>query len=225
MKISQDNFKKLLKGENLNKLYPNNFRLINIEIIRNDNQTVVSGSFELSEDLEFNKEDKFDKEIIFDGGNYANIIFKGGYFKKLLFRRGNYSGYVSIRGGTFENILLLGGSFDHWLGTLNGKGNYENGLELADEKLAINRFEIEGGNYKNNIWITGGEIDILELKCLTPIIVNCMSNDSKVYDQKEKKLSNEFISTPLIKKLYISRYLNKSSFYNLIDLNVESLFF
>lgn len=229
MNISSKNFKDLIRGvKSLEDLYNNRLRFgheVDISIYIDEKKVVVQGDFELSEDLIFHEGEIYDKEIFFDGGNYKNIILKGGKFKKLFFRRGNFNGFVSIRGGKIENLVLLGGIFNHWLGTLDGILNEEDNIKLAEEPLVINRFEIEGGTYLNNIWISGGEISSLEIKCVSGVKIHCKPNDDIYFDTIENKYTNRFKSKPRIKNLLISRYSNKDSFYHFSELKIETIKF
>lgn len=191
-----------------------------------ENKIIVSGFFEVSDDLIFESGEIYDKEILFDGGIYKNIIFRGGSFKKIFFRRGTYNGYVSIRGGNIENLTLLGGNFNHWLGTIDGIQNIEKeDIKLAEEPLVINRFEIEGGSYANNMWISGGKIDSLEVKCVTPVKIHCKPNDDKSFDASTNKYTTRFNSSPDIRNLIISRYSNKDNFFHFSELELDTIKF
>ena len=195
-------------------------------IVFADNKIILKGDFKLIDDIIFESNEVYDKEIIFDGGNYKNIIFRGGTFKKIFFRRGNYDGYVSIRGGSIDSLILLGGQFNHWLGTIDGLYNKEDeDSMLAEDPLNINRFEIEGGTYVNSIWISGGDINSLEVKSITPIQLHCKPNDDKIFDSEKNEYFNKFTSKPRIKNLLISRYSNKNTFYHFSELDLKNLKF
>ncbi len=224
--ILQWQFKSLLRGEmTKNEIWQHSRPDIQINI--DDKRITIKGDFNISEDLIFYSTDIFNKEIFFDGGNYKNIIFRGGKFTKVIFRRGIYNGFVSIRGGEFQNLLLLGGNFNHWLGTIDGINNSEDGdkTKLADEKLIIKRFEIEGGTYANNMWISGGEIDSLEIKCVTPVKIHCKPNDDKIFDPNKDVYEDRFTSVPKIRNLIISRYSNKDNFYHFSSLELGKIEF
>jgi hypothetical protein len=225
--ISSEHFKQFISGKiTPGELYARHDQPPDINIDYEDNKMVISGDFKLRSDLVFESNESYNQEIFFDGGTYKNIIFRGGYFKKLFFRRGNFNGYVSIRGGVIENLILLGGNFNHWLGTLDGLENIEGpNTMLAEDKLKINRFEIEGGTYLNNIWISGGDINSLEVKCVTPIIMHCKPNDDKSFDTQENIYKNKFDSKPRIQNLVVSRYSNKNTFYHFSELDLKSLKF
>lgn len=230
-KISATQFKQLLSQTiTFEKLYEfqlrHGFDTPNIQIINSDNQIIIRGDFSLDNDIVFNQDDIYTKEIVFDGGNYKNINFRGGQFKRILFRRGNYDGYVSIRGGTIDNLILLGGNFQHWLGTLDGIQNSENGIEMfADEELKIGRFEIEGGTYAHHIWLSGGEIESLEIKCVTPIKLHCKPSDDKKFDPIQNTYLKKYLSTPIVNHLIISRYSNKENFFHFSELEFKSIRF
>lgn len=226
-RITSAKFKSIIRGENTVKgLYGNHQRPPDIKVDHQDDKVIIRGGFELSEDLIFSSNESYERELFFDGGNYKNIIFKGGKFKKLFFRRGTYNGYVSIRGGQIDSLILLGGNFLHWLGTLDGFLNKDNdGNPLAEDPLKINRFEIEGGSYHNNIWLSGGDIKSLEIKCVTPVIMHCMPNDDKLFDEIKNVYETKFKSKPRIDNLLISRYSHKSTFYHFSELELRSLKF
>jgi hypothetical protein len=190
-----------------------------------DTALIINGGFSLDDDLRFSQADGFDKEIIFDGGTFNNIIFTGGYYKKIIFRRGTFNGYISIRGGTFDNIVLLGGTFNHWLGTLNGIINEKNGEKLAEERLKIRLFEIEGGTYTNNIWVSGGIIERLELRVLSNIKIHIKPNDDKIYDPVTATYSPEYDSIPSIIDLIFSRYSNKDSIFQISTIPISNIIF
>jgi hypothetical protein len=231
MQVLINDFKDLINGSRkFEEIYEeeinNNRPIPDIKINEIDDQIVVTGNFELSSDLVFNAGENYPKVILFDGGTYKNIIFRGGYFKKLIFRRGTYNGFVSIRGGNIDYLLLLGGSFNHWLGTLDGLNNIESGeRNLADENLIIRRFEIEGGSYANNIWLSGGEIDSLEIKCVSPIKLHCKPSDDKEYSETQKMYVRKFNSIPKIKNLIISRYSNKDNYLHFSELKLDMISF
>jgi hypothetical protein len=231
-------FKKTLAGKNLTEskylmsdgvMYPRySDQLDRIKITRNTNQIIVKGDFEIEDELIFYKEDIFDKELIIDGGIFNRIIFRGGNFKKIVFRRCEVNGFVSIRGGTFENLVLLGGNFNQWLGLMDGIKNKDNPEDedfLAEEPLIIKRFEIDGGSYAYNIWISGGEIDSLEIKSVSPIRIHCRPDDSKVYNYETNSHTPKYLTVPRIKKLIFSRYCNKYSFFQVSDLKLDNLVF
>lgn len=202
----------------------------NIKFTVIDTRIIISGDFEFNDDLIFKREDVFNYDLIIDGGCFKNIIFEGGTFTKFVFRRGEFNGFVSIRGGKFDNLVLLGGNFKHWLGTLNGmkKNLYDNALSdntLAEEELVINRFQIEGGTFEHNIWISGGLINRLELKCVSPNHIHCMPSDDIYYNETEKKFKKLYNSKPQINQLVISRYLSKASFFHCSEISINELSF
>jgi len=227
VQISAHNFKQLIKGVPKEKVFgygPHNNP--NITVLHEHDNIVVKGNFEIDENIIFKRGEVYEKEIFFDGGTYKNIIFLGGKFKKIFFRRGNFNGYVSIRGGHIENLMLLGGNFTHWLGTLDGFSNTDfNNQVLADEPLIIDRFEIEGGTYANNLWISGGTIGSLEIKTVTPVKIHCKPNDDKIYDSLNNNYTSRFTSTPRIKNLIFSRYSNKDNFYHISEIKLETIKF
>lgn len=184
----------------------------------------ISGEFTL-DDITFESQDKYENEIIFDGGVYSNISFRGGNFKKLTFRTGTFNGFVSFRGGTFDSILLLGGAFNRFLGTLDGYKNFEVGARLADQLLVIHRFEIEGGVFTNNIWINGGQIDRLEIKSVLPTKIHCKPNDDSIYKPERKKSVPRFESKPKILELILSRYSNRDNFIHISNVDIDRLKF
>jgi hypothetical protein len=229
-RVSIEEFKKLISGSKTKKeIYAKHIDLgiaPAIIISYSLNKIVVSGDFSLSEDLVFQNGEVYEKEIVFDGGVYKNIIFRGGSFKKIIFRRGDFNGFVSIRGGKIENLILLGGNFKHWLGTLNGISNIETADKmLAEDFLSINRFEIEGGSYDNNIWISGGKIESLEIKCVTAVKIHCKPNDDKIFDTEKNKYTDRFASAPDIRNLVVSRYSNKDNFFHFSGLKLETIKF
>lgn len=226
-RITSVNFKSIVLGDStVKELYPHHQRPPEIKVEFEENRTIIKGNFELSEDIIFSANEIYERELFFDGGNYKNIVFRGGKFTKVLFRRGTYKGYVSIRGGEIGSIILLGGNFLHWLGTLDGTMNKDNeGKLLAEDPLIINRFEIEGGSYLNNIWLSGGDIKSLEIKCVTPIVMHCMPNDDKLFDDSKNKYETKFKSKPRIDNLLISRYSNKNTFYHFSELELTNLRF
>lgn len=228
--VGPKSFKEILSGRSVRDVYERMIRvgITNPEIISKvvGNQILISGNFYIEDNLIFEAGENYDLEIIFDGGTYKNIIFRGGTFKKIVFRRGEFNGYVSIRGGHIENLVLLGGIFNHWLGTLNGVTNFDNDKkQLAEEDLKINRFEIEGGTYANNIWLSGGSIDRLEIKCVTPVKIHCKPNDDKVFDTEANQYKIQYNSAPVISDLIISRYSNKENFFHFSELNLSTLKF
>ncbi|PTX63490.1 hypothetical protein C8N46_10190 [Kordia periserrulae] len=225
--ISSNNFKSFIKGTNtVSKVYGHRQNVPDFQIKYLDDKIIISGNFELADDLVFHENEVFDKELFFDGGNYKNIIFRGGRFTKIFFRRGTFKGYISIRGGYIDNLILLGGNFLRWLGTLDGViNNDDNERVLAEEPLVINRFEIEGGSYLHNIWLSGGDIKSLEIKCVTPIIIHCMPNDDKLFDISKNTYKYKFESKPRINNLLLSRYSNKNTFYHFSELSLKNLFF
>jgi len=225
--ITSERFKKIISGEQTpGEMYSHLHNTPSIFAEYSEDKITISGDFELRDDLIFESEEKYEMEICFDGGNYKNIIFRGGTFKKLFFRKGEFNGYVSIRGGEIDSLILLGGNFIHWLGTIDGSKNKESeDSMLAEEPLKINRFEIEGGSYLNNIWISGGDIKSLEVKCVTPVIIHCKPNDEKLFDSTKNSYENKFKSKPRISNLLISRYSNKSTFYHFNELNLQTLKF
>ena len=227
IKVSPYDLKLLIKGEKtVDELYSRLQRKPKINVEHLDDKINITGNFQLSEDLIFNSNDTFNKELIFDGGQFHNIIFKGGEYKKVFFRRGTYNGYVSIRGGLFDSLILLGGEFLHWLGTLDGMLNKnEEGELLAEAPLIINRFEIEGGSYLNNIWLSGGEIKSLEIKCVTPVIIHCKPNDDKLFNRVKSIYKSKFKSSPKIDNILISRHSNKNTFYHFSELTLKNLQF
>jgi hypothetical protein len=196
--------------------------------IENDN-IIIGGDFELKDDLVFDKQDEYDLPIIIDGGTFKNITFIGGRYRKIIFRRGEFNGYVSIRGGYFGNIILLGGNFKHWLGTLKGANNFlsiGNKLtELAEENLDIVRFEIDGGTYAHNIWLSGGNINRLEIKCVTPVKIHCHPSDDKQFNSDSETYEYLYNSVPKIEEIVISRYLSKDTFYHFSELEIKNLSF
>ncbi len=226
-KISSEHFKKIICGEQTpGEMFSNHINTPSIFAEYSDDKITISGDFELKDDLIFESGEKYELEIFFDGGKYKNIIFRGGTFKKLFFRRGEFNGYVSIRGGKIDSLILLGGNFNHWLGTIDGIRNKESeDSMLAEEPLEINRFEIEGGFFLNNIWISGGDIKSLEVKCVTPVIIHCKPNDDKFFDATKNSYENKFKSKPRINNLLISRYSNKSTFYHFSELDLQNLKF
>jgi hypothetical protein len=226
--LTEYDFKSLIKGTLRDDVfrsisYKPNWPSIYTKL--EDNKIIVRGDFELSQDITFQKDEIYPYDILLDGGTYKNIIFRGGTFTKLFFRRGIYNGYVSIRGGAFKSLMLLGGSFNHWLGTIDGIKNRENGQLIADEPLYIGRFEIEGGSYANNIWISGGKIESLEVKCVTPVKIHCKPNDDKLFDLANNSYKTKFNSAPDITNLLISRYSNKDNFYHFSELKLDTLKF
>lgn len=227
-KVTTAEFKKLIRGIPFDTVYKDKDSIFNslppIEAQLNDGIITISGDFELADALIFEKGENYNTPIILGGGNFKNIIFRGGYFKKLVFRRGSYNGYVSIRGGKIDNLILIGGNFD-WLGTLDGHSNYEDDKILANEPLEINRFELEGGNYTNNIWLQGGLINRLEIKCFTPIKLHCRPSDHEIYDTVTRSYQRKFISKPNIEELLISRYSNKENFYHFSGLTFHRIAF
>ena len=231
MSVRTNDFKDLLTGtKKFSNVYANAIKHGSytppIDIEYNGEKIIVKGDFELNDDIIFQMGEIYNTEIIFDGGTYKNIIFRGGKFNKIFFRRGIFNGFVSIRGGSIENLILLGGTFNHWLGTIDGNVNSENGKDMiADEPLFIKRFEIEGGNYLNNIWISGGTIDSLEIKCVTPVKIHCKPNDDKVFDTLKNEYTDRFISSLDIRNLIISRYSNKDNFFHFSKLELETIKF
>ncbi len=226
-RVTPKGFKSIIKNENtVDGLYRNRSKKPDIRVSHLEDKVIISGDFELSGDLVFNSNETYDKELFFDGGNYQNIIFRGGIFKKIFFRRGVYNGYVSIRGGHINSLILLGGNFLHWLGTIDGlTHNNEDGVPIAEDQLIINRFEIEGGSYLNNIWLSGGTIKSLEIKCVTPVIIHCKPNDDKLFDSKNITYKSKFNSKPRIDNVLLSRYANKNTFYHFSELSLKKLQF
>ncbi|WP_284461603.1 hypothetical protein [Chryseobacterium sp.] len=219
MDISSKDFKQILNGTSIQD------KLFSYIVQYESDKIILNGDFKLSDDIIFEENEIYDKEIIFDGGTYKNIIFLGAKFNKVLFRRGDFNGFVSIRGGTIKNLILLGGNFKHWLGTLDGILNNENEVLKTNQSLKINRFEIEGGSYTNNIWISGGDISSLEIKCVTPVKIHCLPNDDKIFDIKTNTYTKKYSSKPRIKNFLISRYSNRDTFYHLSELDLDTLKF
>jgi len=222
MNIDSKKFKQILNGSSIQE---NLFLYHNLNVQYESDKIIVSGEFKLDDDIIFEENEVYNKEIIFDGGLYKNIVFLGAKFKKILFRRGDYNGFVSIRGGTIENLTLLGGNFKHWLGTLDGILNNENEVLKTNERLKINRLEIEGGSYTNNIWISGGDISSLEIKCVTPVKIHCLPNDDKIFDIHTNTYTKKYSSKPRIKNFLISRYSNRDTFYHLSELDLDTIKF
>lgn len=225
--ITSSQFKALVQGKmTKEELWSHGRNVPNILIEYENDSIVVKGAFELKDDLIFESGEVFEKEVFFDGGTFKNIVFRGGEFNKLLFRRGEFNGFVSIRGGLIRNLILLGGNFNHWLGTLDGNINKDvDGSLLAEDDLIIERFEIEGGSYSNNMWISGGEIKSMEVKCVTGVAIHFMPNDDKTFDSNAGEYKKKFDSKPRIRNLLISRYSNKDSFYQFSDLALDKLMF
>ena len=226
--LSPEDFKKLISESMAIEAFLGRYSNIvkpDIAVAYSDNAVVVSGDFKLTEILIFEKGEEYKKTVIIDGGIYKDIIFRGGSFERLIFRRGIYDGYVSIAGGHINNLILRGGTFNHWLGTINGINNRENNKPLADEPLKIDRFEIEGGSYATNLWISGGEIDRMEVKCVTPVKIHCKPNDDEIFDATKFHYKPKFNSAPNIKDLIISRYSHKDNFYHFSDMSIFNLRF
>lgn len=229
--IDAGDFKKLMSGATVFSEYQQayskkHYRYPVIRLVESENKITVKGDFEVLGDLVFQSGETYDKEIFFDGGTYKNIIFRGGSFRKVFFRRGTFNGFVSIRGGNIKNLVLLGGTFNHWLGTLNGINNSDDGInKLADEPLVIERFEIEGGTYVNNIWISGGKIDSLEIKCVSPVKIHCNPNDDRIFDTTKNEYTPRHKSSPDIRNLIISRYSNKDNFIHISELELDTIRF
>ncbi|MCF6132477.1 hypothetical protein [Flavobacterium wongokense] len=226
-KITNSHFKEIISGRKTKlDIYGHHPTAPDISILNEENKIIVRGSFEMHEDIVFEPGEAYAKDIFFDGGIYRNIIFRGGNFKRIFFRRGTYNGFVSIRGGQIENLILIGGTFNHWLGTLDGKDEIENGEALATDELEIKRFEIEGGNFATGIWIAGGKIDRLEIKSVTPIKIHCKPNDDNSYDTESGQYISRFKnSIPRIKDLIVSRYSNKDNFYHFSQISLHSFKF
>lgn len=232
--ISSSTFKKLLfeavyeKNEFTFEYYGHSSSA-NIDFKIENGYVIIRGQFELTDDITFKARDIYNKSIVIDGGNFKNIIFTGGNFNKFVFRRGSFDGYVSIRGGAFNKIVLLGGNFKHWLGTLDGIRNFvsidNKPIELAEEKLEIKQFEIEGGTFAHNIWINGGIIKKLEIRSVSAIKLHCSPNEDKSYNDDNGTYANLYDSKPKINDIVISRYINKDSFYQFNQLSINTLSF
>lgn len=226
--MNQNSFKKLLKAEEFSNGTSNHLKWIKNSL--EGNTVTVIGNADI-EEIIFETGERYEKEIIIDGCVFNRIIFRGGYFKKIVFRNGIFNGFVSIRGGTIENLVLLGGTFNHWLGTLDGIKNLEklggpaDGPKQASEALYIKRFEIEGGTYVNNIWVSGGTIDRLEIKTVSAVKIHCKPNDDEYFDTKEEKYKCKYDSIPNISELILSRYSNKDNFIHISDIDVDTLRF
>lgn len=215
-KLDIATIKKLLRGDFGNADY-SEFCFYDTE------KVVLKGDFAI-DDLVFESGENYEREIIFDGRKYKNIEFRGGNYKKIIFRRGTFDGFVSIRGGNFGNLVLLGGTFNHWLGTLNGVENkYYDGQPLADEALTIERFEIEGGTFLNNIWIEGGSIGHLEIRPVTLSKIHIKPNDDRVLIDSVYSLKHT--SSPKISEITLSRYLFKDSILQIFDSTIKSIYF
>jgi hypothetical protein len=184
----------------------------------------LHGDISVLEDLVFYKGEVYGN-IIIDGGVYKNITFRGGSFKTIIIKNGNFNGYVSICGGTIENLILRGGNFN-WLGTLDGLKNSDDKgkTQLADEELTIKRFEIEGGTYTHNIWISGGTITRLEVKCVTPVKIHCKPNDDQILNEKGEYVQ-KYDSVPDIHTLMISRLATRDNFYHFSEIYLNVLVF
>lgn len=219
--MHESQFKRILKLQDFDEY--NDSLIPTVRLSRDGDALVIKGDFDV-DDITFNSGERYEHEIIIDGGTFKKIIFKGGYFKKIYFRNGTFNGFVSIRGGIIDDLVFLGGTFHYWMGTLDGFAN-PNTPGSADEPLVIKRFQIEGATFTNNIWIAGGKILLLEIKTVSAMKIHCKPNDDLYLDNTDNTYKNRYVSSPEILNLTLSRYSNKDNFIHISNIDVDRLKF
>ena len=155
---------------------------------------------------------EFKKEILFDGGKFKNIIFKGGTFFRILFRNGLFESFINFRGGKYGDITFKGGVFSRYV---DFWGKKEKKVEVESANFEIKQININGGDFKENIWIKDGLIEELNIRPLLMSRIHIIPSDGTKY----------LYSIPKIDNLNITAYFYKDSFLQISDVSLKKLSF